>query len=282
MWRLAQQQDVPAIERFLLDHVQSSMFALANLREFGLNAPAPRAMSIWMLGEPLRGVFGITNEGMILPQCPDVSDADLAAAAVLIRDRRIMGLAGEASQARRFLRQAGWQDRAAHLNRDEPSFALDLRDLIVPQAENARLVPLSDGDRSLLIRWREAYHLESLGTDPGMARAAARKDIDGYFQRDSHRLLMVDDQPVSMTGFNATLPEIVQIGGVFTPPALRGRAYARTAVALHLAEARDAGVRKAVLFAASIAAVRAYVAIGFAPAGTFSLVLFSEQMEAAS
>lgn len=282
MWRLAQQQDIPAIERFLLDHVQSSMFALANLREFGLNAPAPRAMSIWMLGEPLRGVFGITNEGMILPQCPDVSDADLAAAAVLIRDRRIMGLAGEASQARRFLRQAGWQDRAAHLNRDEPSFALDLRDLIVPQAENARLVPLSDGDRSLLIRWREAYHLESLGTDPGMARAAARKDIDGYFQRDSHRLLMVDDQPVSMTGFNATLPEIVQIGGVFTPPALRGRAYARTAVALHLAEARDAGVRKAVLFAASIAAVRAYVAIGFAPAGTFSLVLFSEQMEAAS
>ena len=282
MWRLAQQQDVPAIERFLLDHVQCSMFALANLREFGLNAPAPRAMSIWMLGDPLRGVFGITNEGMILPQCPDVSDADLAAAAVLIHDRRIMGLAGEASQARRFLRQAGWQDRAAHLNRDEPSFALDLRDLIVPQADGARLVPLSDGDRSLLIHWREAYHLESLGTDPGMARAAAQKDIDGYIQRDSHRLLMVDDQPVSMTGFNATLPEIVQIGGVFTPPALRGRAYARTAVALHLAEARDAGVRKAVLFAASIAAVRAYVAIGFAPAGTFSLVLFSEQMEAAS
>ena len=143
-------------------------------------------------------------------------------------------------------------------------------------------MPLSDGDRSLLIRWREAYHLESLGTEPGKARAAAQKDIDGYIQRDSHRLLMVDDQPVSMTGFNATLPEIVQIGGVFTPPALRGRAYARTAVALHLTEARAAGVRRAVLFAASNAAVSAYVAIGFAPAGTFSLVLFSDQMEAAS
>ncbi|WP_170461083.1 GNAT family N-acetyltransferase [Ruegeria arenilitoris] len=282
MWRLAQQQDIPAIERFLLDHVQSSMFALANLREFGLNAPAPRAMSMWMLGDPLRGVFGITNEGMILPQCPDLPEADLTAAADLIRGRTVMGLAGEASQARRFLRQAGWQDRAAHLDRDEPSFALDLRDLIVPPTENARLVPLSDGDRSLLIRWREAYHLESLGTDPGMARKAAQKDIDGCIQRDSHRLLMVDDLPVSMTGFNATLPEIVQIGGVFTPPALRGWGYARTAVALHLAEARAAGVRKAVLFAASNAAVRAYVAIGFAPAGTFSLVLFSDQMEAAS
>lgn len=282
MWRLARQQDIPAIERFLLDHVQSSMFALANLRDFGLNAPAPRAMNMWMLGDPLRGVFGITNEGMILPQCPDLPEADLTAAADLIRGRTVMGLAGEASQARRFLQQAGWQDRAAHLDRDEPSFALNLRDLIVPPTENARLVPLSDGDRSLLIRWREAYHLESLGTDPGMARKAAQKDIDGYIQRDSHRLLMVDGQPVSMTGFNATLPEIVQIGGVFTPPALRGRGYARTAVALHLAEARAAGLRKSVLFAASNAAVRAYVAIGFAPAGTFSLVLFSDQMEAAS
>lgn len=282
MWRLAQQQDIPAIERFLLDHVQSSMFALGNLRDFGLNGTAPRAMDMWMLGDPLCGVFGITNEGMILPQCPDVPEAGLSEAVDLIRGRAVMGLAGEATQARRFLRQAGWQDRAAHLDRDEPSFALDLCDLIVPQADGARLVPLSDGDRSLLIRWRAAYHLESLGTDPGMARTAALKDIDGYIQRNSHRLLMVDGQPVSMTGFNATLPEIVQIGGVFTPPALRGRGYARTAVALHLAEARAAGVRKAVLFAASNAAVRAYVAIGFAPAGTFSLVLFSDQMEATS
>ncbi len=282
MWRLAQQQDIPAIERFLLDHVQSSMFALGNLRDFGLNGTAPRAMDMWMLGDPLWGVFGITNEGMILPQCPNVTDADLAAVADLIRDRRTMGLAGEATQARRFLRQAGWHDRAAHLDRDEPSFALDLRDLIVPQTDGARLVPLSDGDRSLLIRWREAYHLESLGSDPGMALKAAQKDIDGYIQRDSHRLLMIDDQPVSMTGFNATLPETVQIGGVFTPPALRGRGYARTAVALHLAEMRNRGVALAVLFAASNAAARAYVAIGFAPTGTFSLVLFSDQMEAAS
>ncbi|SHF04903.1 hypothetical protein SAMN05444279_11575 [Ruegeria intermedia] len=45
---------------------------------------------------------------------------------------------------------------------------------------------------------------------------------------------------------------------------------------------KPAGVRKAVLFAASKSAARAYVAIGFAPAGTFSLVLFGNQMEAAS
>jgi predicted GNAT family acetyltransferase len=78
-----------------------------------------------------------------------------------------------------------------------------------------------------------------------------------------------------MTGFNATLPEIVQIGGVYTPADLRGRGYARRAVALHLAEARGKGTARAVLFAANDAAARAYRAIGFQPAVPFTLFLLS-------
>ena len=53
---------------------------------------------------------------------------------------------------------------------------------------------------------------------------AAQQDVDGNFERGSHRPLVIDDQPACVTGFNATLPEIVQIGGVFTPRALRGEA----------------------------------------------------------
>jgi predicted GNAT family acetyltransferase len=67
----------------------------------------------------------------------------------------------------------------------------------------------------------------------------------------------------------------VQVGGIYTPPALRGRGLARAAVALHLAEARNTGVSRAVLFAASPAAARAYTAIGFQPNGSFALVLFA-------
>jgi predicted GNAT family acetyltransferase len=78
-----------------------------------------------------------------------------------------------------------------------------------------------------------------------------------------------------VAGFNATLPEIVQIGGVYTPAALRGKGYARRAVALHLAEARAAGVARAVLFAANDAAARAYQAIGFRRADPFTLFLLA-------
>ncbi len=61
-----------------------------------------------------------------------------------------------------------------------------------------------------------------------------------------------------------------------TPPELRGRGYARAAVALHLAEARDAGVPRAILFAANEAAARAYRAIGFRPGGYMRMMLFRE------
>lgn len=85
-----------------------------------------------------------------------------------------------------------------------------------------------------------------------------------------------------MTGFNAVAEDAVQIGAVFTPAALRNRGYARAAVSLHLKEAQAAGYRRAVLFAASKPAVRAYLALGFEPYGAFSLILFAapEQVQA--
>ena len=77
-----------------------------------------------------------------------------------------------------------------------------------------------------------------------------------------------------MTGFNAELPTIVQIGGVYTPPPLRGQGFARHAVALHLDEARRRGVGRATLFSASESAARAYSAIGFEPIGHYTLCHF--------
>jgi predicted GNAT family acetyltransferase len=59
------------------------------------------------------------------------------------------------------------------------------------------------------------------------------------------------------------LPDVVQVGGVYTPPALRGKGHARLALALHLAEARGKGVGRAILYAFSEPAARAYRAIGF-------------------
>jgi predicted GNAT family acetyltransferase len=158
---------------------------------------------------------------------------------------------------------------------DEPGFVLDLANLRVPLVTDATLVPLRADHRTLLVLWRADYHRETLGTPEAQVAERAASEIDAYIQSDSHRMLLRAGQPVAMTGFNAILPEIVQIGAVYTPPALRNHGHARLAVALHLAEARARGVQRAVLFAASEAAARAYRGIGFQPAPPVALVLFA-------
>ena len=68
----------------------------------------------------------------------------------------------------------------------------------------------------------------------------------------------------------------MQVGGVYTPPGLRGRGQARRAVALHMQELRGEGVQTAILFASGAAACRAYEAIGFRRIGTYSLAILEE------
>lgn len=273
-WRPAQDNDAPKVTEFLYRHVQSSMFPLANLQDFGLNGPEDRSMQMWVLDDGPRAIFAITTEGMILPQCPDCSDDELRAAVELIADRTHFGLAGHAEQARRIMRIAGWDQRPMMLDSDEPGFALELDQLVLPDAAGAELVTLCSIDQPVARGWRQGFLTEAMGFDTALAQEQAAKDVSYYVERNSHRALLVDGLPVAMTGFNARVPGIVQVGGVYTPPDLRRRGYARLAVALHLREARAAGEKTAILFATTDAAVRAYVAIGFQPADAYSLILF--------
>lgn len=82
------------------------------------------------------------------------------------------------------------------------------------------------------------------------------------------------DALVSMAAFNARIAEAAQIGGVYTPPALRSRGYARCAVAGALLAVRASEVRRGVLFTAESnqAAQRSYQAIGFRPIGDYGLL----------
>jgi len=281
MWRPARDEDVPGIERFLTRHIQSSMFPLANLRDYGLRGHDPRSMDIWVLGDDPRAVFAITNEGMVLPQCPNCSDEELRGAIDLIRGRALFGIAAEAGQARRIMRLAGWEDRPAMLNSDEPGFTLDLTQLSLPDTKGAEIKPLTDTTRGITEEWRRAYLIEASDFDPERAADQSKKDITAYIQRDSHRILRVDGRPVGMSGFNARLPQVVQVGGVYVPPDLRGLGYGRLAVGLHLQEVQKKGIARAVLFAASEAAARAYISLGFRPAGQYSLILFKNPKEAA-
>jgi len=165
-------------------------------------------------------------------------------------------------------------NKVAALDTEEPLYQLALDALKMPDVTGFDLIPLQDAPLPLMLAWRADYCEEALAFPNEEAMEQAVTDIAAYVARDSHRVLLRDGQPVAMTGFNATLPDVVQIGGVYTPPALRRLGYARRALALHLAEVRSQGVTDAVLFAANEAAAKAYEAIGFRHAGTYSIVRY--------
>jgi predicted GNAT family acetyltransferase len=270
--------DRAAMQAFLLAHIEVAMFPMANLRDHGLGAGGfgsehPNAARFWLLGPGVRGVVAVTRRGMIMAVLP--RDADLRGLAVAMAGVVVVGAVGEAVATRLVIRALGLAGEAVLRDTDEPGFAMLLADLVVPDAGDARLTAADEGLREMLVEWRVAYHLEIMGTPVEQVAALAERDIANCVAAGSHRVLLVAGKPVALTGFNARLPEIVQIGGVYVPPDLRRRGYARLAVALHLVEARAQGAVRAVLFAANDAAARAYSAIGFQRTGVMALVLFA-------
>src|SRR5438094_89407 len=106
---------------------------------------------------------------------------------------------------------------------------------------------------------------------------SSRADVLLQHERGADWVLISGTRPVAYSVFNAMLPEIVQIGGVWTPPEHRGRGYARSVVAGSLLAARKQGVQRAVLFAdpTNAMARAAYLAIGFRIVGDYGLVLLA-------
>lgn len=277
MIREAGPGDRAALEAVLTARLDQAMFPVANLRTHGLSAGGfpgdhPHASRFWFVDD--RGVVALTRGGMILSLLEPGSDVSRLPTA--LAGQPLQGAAGPAASIRPVLSALGLADAPARLDEDEPGFALDLAQLRIPPAADASLIPAGKVSRDLLIMWRAAATVETQGMPSDLAPDRAAQDVEGWLANDSHRILLHKGQPVALTGFNARLPEIVQVGGVYTPPELRNRGFARNAVALHLVEAQAAGATRAVLFAATPAAARAYRAIGFQPAADFTLVLFRD------
>ncbi|MEM8822896.1 MAG: GNAT family N-acetyltransferase [Pseudomonadota bacterium] len=249
------------------------MFPLGNLVAHGFGGDHPHGMTFWADERPPRAaILGLSNSGGVMPFWTD--QAYVKAAADVLRGGSISGFAGPTSMVRPLMAALDLLGHAASLDADEPQFLLDLEDLHLPEGPST-LASISV-DRETAISWRHAYNNElHLPTDDQSAAAAS---VDRWIAADSHRFLMIDGRPAAMTGFNAQLPDIVQIGGVYTPLETRGRGLARRAVALHLDEAREGGARQATLFAASDAAVACYTPLGFQRIGEFALVFFDDEV----
>jgi RimJ/RimL family protein N-acetyltransferase len=265
-------RDREALVDFMFAHAPIMMFPLTNLTRYGLGGDNARAISAWVAkdGDAITDVLTISREGMVFPCCPS---GHWDAAAAVLAGRKIKGFIGDGPQVVA-LREALGVTAQAELDATEPAFLLTIANLKPPATAGFALKPLSAAPYDLMVQWRANYEVETLFVPEPAASARAEQQVRNFMATDSHRVLFKGDTPVGMTGFNATLPEIVQVGGIYTPPALRGHGYARKALALHLTEVAIDGVTEAVLSSANDAASRVYQSLGFERTGDFALVVY--------
>ncbi|MDV7142695.1 GNAT family N-acetyltransferase [Tropicimonas sp. TH_r6] len=276
-FREAVVSDAEAIEAFLVGHCDTSMFLRGNLARFGPCGGEDRnATRMWLreTAGVVDGVFGITTAGFVLVQLPGTFPSEEFAET--LAEDEINAILGATEQVHAARCALGLNGAPVQLDEDEPLYALDLDELVLPRA-SVSLRSATKADTDLLLHWRASYLVETIHFTPEEAMGMAEADIEGMLERGTLMLLEnAAGETVAMTSFNAILTDTVQVGNVYTPDEVRGQGHARRAVALHLERARAEGVKRAILFASGPAASRAYEAIGFRLVGRFTLLFFAD------
>ena len=277
--RLLTQSDAEPLEAFLVQHRDSSMFLRSNARRAGLVYSGEAFQAHYVAafrGGEIVAVVAHTANGMLLVQAPEQVD-ELALAYVAASSRKVSAFSGPLEQVRRARAALGLAEAPAKVDFHDQLYALDLAELAVPAALSSGSVvcraPLPE-ERELLVSWRHAYNIELLGgTHSEAQRAQAASFLDWQIADRNAWVALAAGVPVSLSAFNANLPDIVQLGGIYTPPALRGKGYAKCAVAGSLLVARERGASRATLFTQNPSAARSYEGVGFRRLGDYGLVL---------
>jgi RimJ/RimL family protein N-acetyltransferase len=277
--RLLNQSDAGALEAFLVQHRDSSMFLRSNARRGGLDFQGQVAQAEYVAafqGGAIVAVAAHSWSGMILVQAPEQVEA-VAQGCVAKSGRKVSGFSGPLEQVRRARAALGLAEAPTQVDLDDRLYALDLEALIVPAALSSGTVvcraPRPE-ERELLVAWRLAYDIELLGgADTEEQRGRAAGFLDGQIAQQNAWVALANGVLASLSAFSASLPDIVQLGGIYTPPELRGRGYAKCAVAGSLLAARERGALRAVLFTQNPSAARCYEAVGFRQLGEYGLVL---------
>lgn len=283
--RLLGPGDEERLAAFFARHPDTTLFLQSNSAAAGL---VDR-------GEPMQGSYLAALDaggdvlavachcwnGNLLLEAP-VALEEVVRAAVAASGRAVTGILGAYAQARAARRALGLERRVTTLDSREDLFALALAALRVPGPLAAGALACRaprEGELPLLAAWRHDYRVEVIREPPGARLRARAEEEIALLQRLGRQFVLEHEgRLVAYAAFNAATPSCVQIGGVWTPPALRGRGYARAVVAGALLAARARGVARSVLFTPTHnhPAQATYRALGYERVGDYALILFAE------
>lgn len=283
--RKLQNGDAEKLEHFLSGYAETSMFLRSNAQRVGLEYQNKDYHGDYFGAFDAAGnVTGVLahywNGNIMMQAIDDATLSGLIAAFRKVVTHPVAGVLGADNQVEFVINELALSGEAYALDQKERLYTLDL-DRLSPlenfEVPHVEMVEANEVDEDVLTRWLKAYEIEALGADDNEA-------LDKHIENRTSAIingtncwvLMANGEPVSLSGFNARLSDIVQVGPVWTPPDHRTKGYARMLVALTLQKAKEQGVKKAVLFTNNPAAVKAYEAIGFKDIGFYRLALLKK------
>ena len=189
---------------------------------------------------------------------------------------------GPTSQVTRTLAWMDAPDVRTVVNSRDQLFVLKLADLQVPSSlgqDGLSWRLATTADQEMQSNWRHDFWVENLGAPPGprLHENCARL-VEGEIAEKLLYILEIAGRPVCTAAFGPALPDAVQVVNVFTPPAERGRAYAKALTAAALLDARSRGVELGVLYTGmeNAPAQRTYRSLGFQPVNEVTMLVFAE------
>ncbi|MBL8644445.1 MAG: GNAT family N-acetyltransferase [Rhodospirillaceae bacterium] len=280
--RLLTPADLPALDAFLATAPASNMIMRSNLKNAGLvDGPKPYQgayAAIFKNGAIIAAAAHYWTNNIIL--FAPTGAGELAEFLHRHTQRPVMGLIGPWNDSITALDHLGVRHRTI----DKPPhqeilYELKLVDLVVPAnladgSVNYR--PATPDDAETLIGWRIDYEVETIRYERTAAlEARVRETMARTIAGKDWWVATVNGTPVAMSSFNARLSGMVQVGGVHTPKHLRGRGYARVAVAGSLLDARNDGASLGILFTeiTNTPAQKIYETLGFKRIGDYALIM---------
>ena len=284
---ILQPTDQPKLETFLAPRLESSLFLASNSRQAGLIDNGKQLegtySAAWQDGEIIGVVAHFWNERLIA-QAPIPLIQPLCRLAVQASQRGILGFLGVSNQVNEMLRFMP-ANSPIQFDEEEILYQLALDALKMPASlQNETLIvrQATIHDHETLGIWRAEYNVEALNApDNHTTRQSAYIRVGEAIEKGSLWVAEADGELMACSGFNAILPEIVQVGGVYTPPAKRSRGYGRSAVAGSLRDMQQQGATKAILFTGegNLPARRAYSALGFSAIGDYRILQFCQPIQ---
>ena len=279
--RVLEPGDEALADAFLACHADSSMNLRSDIRRAGLvdhGAPFQGTYAVVLEDGEITALAGHAWNGRILLQAPQFA-VGLVDYLVALTGRPVSGFTGPLDQVEKAGAWAGTSKARPSFQSRALLMTLDLDDLDPPEALMRGFVCRAPhaSELDLVTAWRVAFTVEliDLPETDGMRRS--ERIIVEILHHERHHWVLTDHgRPVAYAGFNAVLPDAVQLAWVYTPPRQRGRGYGRAVVAGALIRAHQGGVVRGVLAVEpdNEPAIRAYRALGFREVGLYGYLLF--------